>query len=104
MSKLFAILAFASSSLLLAAGSGGAGKQKDSQQGHASRMIKSAPAVEVVGNEKTVGASPDRTLFPAVADDDPIGNAKTVGGSRNYTEPAENGVGKVGNSKTVGNQ
>ncbi len=104
MSRLLVVLAFASSSLLLAAGPGGAGKQKDSQQGHASRMIKNAPTEVVVGNEKTVGASPDRSVFPAVADDDPIGNAKTVGGSRHYTEPSENGIGKVGNSKTVGNQ
>lgn len=100
MSKLF-VLAFVSSSLLLAGGAGGSQKSKNTDQGQASRMIINAPVV--VGQEKTVGAAPV-AQFPAVSDNDTMGNAKTVGGSRTYSDFDKDGVGKVGNSKTVGNQ
>jgi hypothetical protein len=104
MSKLF-IFALMFSSMLLAGGQGSAKKsQAPPPTGQASRMIVQKDATPIVGNEKTVGASPENYIFPAVADDDQIGNAKTVGGSRNYTSPTNDGVGRVGQAKTVGNQ
>lgn len=99
------VLTLVSSALLLAADPGVPKKTKDpAQTGQASRMVLQKESPVVVGNEKTVGASPDSHFFPAVADNDPIGNAKTVGGSRNITKASADGVGVVGNSKTVGNQ
>lgn len=101
----FVVLAFVSTSLLMAADPGAPKKSKESPQtGQASRMVIEKEPTVIVGNEKTVGASPESYVFPAVADNDPIGNAKTVGGSRNITKASADGVGKVGNSKTVGDQ
>jgi hypothetical protein len=96
------VLTLISSAFLMAGDPGNSQKSKNSDQGQASRMILNQPVV--MGQEKTVGAAPNTAAFPAVADNDTIGNAKTVGGSRTYSDFDKDGVGKVGNSKTVGNQ